>query len=144
LTIRRARPDEAPRLFEVWRGAVAATHDFLAAEDEAAIAILVREDYLPAAALWVAVDDADRPLAFLGMTGDVVDTLFVDPAVHGRGIGRALMAHAAALAGPLRTDVNEQNAGALAFYRRLGFRVVGRSPLDDQGRPYPLLHLSAE
>ena len=28
-----------------------------------------------------------------------------------------------------------------AFYERLGFVVRGRSPTDDAGRPYPLLHL---
>ena len=30
----------------------------------------------------------------------------------------------------------------LTFYRRLGFAVTGRSERDDQGRPYPLLHLA--
>jgi len=43
--------------------------------------------------------------------------------------------------GQLRVDVNEQNAGASAFYESMGFQVAGRSPLDRQGRPYPLLHL---
>ena len=38
-------------------------------------------------------------------------------------------------------DVNEQNPQALGFYRHLGFEQVGRSPLDGQGRPFPLLHL---
>jgi putative acetyltransferase len=37
--------------------------------------------------------------------------------------------------------VNEQNAAALGFYEALGFEVVARSPLDDTGRPYPLLHM---
>ncbi|MGG2473877.1 acetyltransferase, partial [Rhizobium sp. BR5] len=27
------------------------------------------------------------------------------------------------------------------FYRRLGFEPTGRSDLDGQGRPYPLVHL---
>jgi putative acetyltransferase len=38
--------------------------------------------------------------------------------------------------------VNEQNEGACAFYRKLGFRQVGRSELDDSGRPFPILHLA--
>ena len=37
-------------------------------------------------------------------------------------------------------DVNEQNPGAVEFYRRRGFEQVGRSPVDSDGRPFPLLH----
>jgi putative acetyltransferase len=37
--------------------------------------------------------------------------------------------------------VNEQNRSALAFYEHLGFERTGRSPVDGQGRPYPLIHL---
>lgn len=39
-------------------------------------------------------------------------------------------------------DVNEQNTQAVGFYARAGFTVTGRSPVDDEGRPYPLLHLA--
>ena len=139
--IRKARPDDVPRLFEIWHAAVAATHDFVSRADRAEIAAIVRDQYLPAAPLWVAVDEADRPLGFMGMTGATMDSLFIDPAHHGRGIGRAMVDHAKAIAPALSVDVNEQNDGAVAFYRHLGFRQVGRSPVDDSGRPYPLLHL---
>jgi putative acetyltransferase len=37
--------------------------------------------------------------------------------------------------------VNEQNEQAVGFYRRMGFEVVGRSPDDSMGKPYPLLHM---
>ena len=139
--IRGSRADDAPRLFEIWQAAVAATHDFVGAADKAEIADIVREQYLPNAPLWVAVDEADRPLGFMGMTGAVMDSLFIDPAHHGRGIGRAMVEHARSIAPELSVDVNEQNESAVAFYRHLGFRQVGRSPTDDSGRPYPLLHL---
>jgi putative acetyltransferase len=38
-------------------------------------------------------------------------------------------------------DVNEQNPEAARFYEACGFAVVGRSELDDGGRPFPLLHM---
>jgi putative acetyltransferase len=141
--IRKRRPDETERLYAIWHAAVAATHNFLSPEDFRTIAGLVRDHYLPEADLWVAAGEGDEALAFLGMTGAKVDALFVDPARHGQGVGRALMAHAGTLAGPLSMDVNEQNPGALAFYRRLGFAVAGRSETDESGMPYPLLHLVA-
>jgi putative acetyltransferase len=37
--------------------------------------------------------------------------------------------------------VNEQTPAAIAFYRHLGFEPFGRSPVDDSGRPYPLIHM---
>jgi len=139
--IRPSRPDDAPRLFEIWHSAVAATHDFVSPEHRTEIAAIVRDKYLPSTPLWVIVDEADRPLGFMGMTGPMVDSLFIDPANFGRGLGRTLMDHARTLEPDLRVDVNEQNEAALAFYRHLGFEPIGRSPVDDSGRPYPLVHL---
>ena len=43
ISIRPSRPDDYPRTFEIWRGAVVATHDFLTPEDFAAIEALVRD-----------------------------------------------------------------------------------------------------
>lgn len=139
--LRRATPADRPRLLVVWRGAVEATHGFLAARDLAAIARQVEADYLPGADLLVAVDEGDAPVGFLGATGPHIDALFVDPAWHGRGVGRLLVERMGARHPVLTVDVNEQNAGGLRFYERLGFRVRGRSPRDDAGRPYPLLHM---
>ena len=87
------------------------------------------------------MDAEDRPLGFMGLTGSNIDALFIDPAAHRQGIGRALVEHAGRGGGPLTVDVNEQNEGAVGFYLAMGFALAGRSPLDDQGRPYPLLHL---
>jgi putative acetyltransferase len=56
-----------------------------------------------------------------------------------------LVAHAQErLSGAVSVDVNEENAAARSFYEALGFVLVGRSPLDDTGRPHPLLHLRRE
>jgi putative acetyltransferase len=126
---------------EIWCAAVDATHHFLAPQDRAAIEQEVRA-VLPAADLWLAVDAADRPLGFMGLSGAHVDALFVDPAHHGAGLGRALMQHAiAATGGDVTVDVNAENPQAVGFYERLGFVIEGRSPKDGQGRAYPLLHM---
>lgn len=140
--IRRSTPADTGRMFDIWRAAVLATHDFLAPADFDEIEQLVRDQYLPSAEFLVATDDEDRPHAFLGMLETHVDALFVDPAARGQGIGRAMLAHVAADVGPLTVDVNAQNVQAVGFYEHLGFKVTGRSSTDDQGRPYPLLHMA--
>ncbi|WP_252275499.1 acetyltransferase [Pseudomonas subflava] len=139
--IRPSTPSDAPRLYEIWRGAVEATHHFLSAEHLELIAFQVKHQYLPEAGFQVVVDASDRPLAFMGMTGFTIDSLFVDPAFHGKGIGRLLIELARRSHHTLYLDVNEQNPGARTFYERMGFRIVGRSEFDGEGRPYPLLHL---
>ena len=84
----------------------------------------------------------DQPVGFMGLAGEDISALFLEPARRRDGDGSRLVAHAQALRGvPLTVDVNEQNHAAVDFYRTLGFVVVGRSPLDDGGRPFPLLHM---
>jgi len=70
-----------------------------------------------------------------------MEALFIDPACRGKGIGAALVHHGLALHPAMTTDVNEQNPQAIGFYEKLGFVRTGRSALDGQGRPYPLIHL---
>ncbi len=73
--------------------------------------------------------------------GTHMEALFIDPDVRGTGIGRRLLQYGLALHGQLSTDVNMQNSQAVGFYQRMGFVETGRSEVDSQGRPYPLIHL---
>lgn len=100
--------------------------------------------FLPEAPLWVAVTEEDEPVAFMLLTGEHMDALFVDPAVRGCGVGKLLIKHALSLAPRLTTNVNEQNEQAVGFYKKMGFKVTGRSETDDLGKPYPLLNLVHE
>ncbi|HEX2803820.1 MAG TPA: acetyltransferase [Sphingomicrobium sp.] len=127
---------------QIWRDAVDATHGFLSAEDRAAIDAMVANEFLPNADLILAVDEDDHPLGFLVMDGQAIDALFVDPAHHRRGVGTFLLDHALSLAPDATVDASEQATNALPFYLARGFRIVGRSPTDPQGRPYPLIHLA--
>ena len=66
--------------------------------------------------------------------------LFVDAACLGRGTGGALLDEAVDR-GARRVDVNEDNRQAVGFYLHMGFTVSGRSPSDDLGLPFPILHM---
>lgn len=140
IMIRSSRPNEGERVIEIWRGAVDATHDFLSTEDRHAIDAMVC-DFLPHVPLWLAVDSDDYPQAFMLIEGGHMQALFVDPACRGSGMGAALVRHGLALHPRMTTDVNEQNGQAVGFYEKMGFKRMGRSPFDDQGKPYPLIHL---
>ncbi len=139
--IRPLQHDDLPALLVIWEQSVRATHAFLSEQDIQALLPIVRDQALPHLEVWVANDDADAPIGFMGLDGNKVEALFVSPTRFRQGGGRQLLAHARALKGTLELDVNEQNPRAVAFYLAMGFVVSGRSPVDGQGNPFPLLHL---
>ncbi|CNI96475.1 MULTISPECIES: GNAT family N-acetyltransferase [Yersinia] len=139
--IRRAIPADIPRLIDIWESAVRKTHLFLTEADIQFYLPQVRDIYLPALEVWL-FENTEGTVGLIGLDGRKVEMLFVDPALHSRGIGKALLAHAQHLKGKLSVDVNEQNPAALAFYLHCGFVKIGRSELDGQGKPFPLIHLA--
>ena len=140
VTLRMSTAADGNRMVEIWRSAVDATHDFVTAEDLAAIDIQVRE-FLPHSAMWLAIDADGSPVAFMGLTDANMDALFVHADARGQGVGRALVSFALEMHPVLTTQVNEQNGQAVGFYERTGFATFARVETDEDGRPYPLLHM---
>lgn len=138
------RPDhgssEYPQLVAIWRSAVLATHDFLASEDFTRIESMLASAYFPMVDLIVA-EVAGEAVGFAGVASGNLEMLFVHDSFRGKGIGSALLGEAIDSHGVTRVDVNEQNLGAHRFYLTQGFRQVGRSELDGEGKPYPILHM---
>ena len=86
IAIRQLRgPEEYPRLVQVWRSAVEATHDFLAEEHRASIEGRLAAEYFPHVVLTVA-DREGVPVGFAGTVGGNLEMLFVEAAHRGRGI----------------------------------------------------------
>ena len=133
-------PSEYARLVEIWRSAVRATHDFLADEDFTRIESNLASSYFPAVSLVVAERDG-RLIGFAGAGDGNLEMLFVSDEARGTGVGTLLLEDVIKRFAVTRVDVNEQNAGAHGFYRSRGFTQTGRSELDGDGRPYPILHL---
>lgn len=140
--IRPSTPTDRDALLDIWLRSVRVTHTFLSESDIEGLLPAVR-DYLssPGSELWTLCSDPEVPIGFMGLAGNNVESLFVAPEHARRGGGRLLLEHARKLKGPLRVDVNEQNPEAVRFYEANGFHLIGRSPVDDAGRPFPLLHL---
>ena len=88
-TIREACPDDVSALVELWLRSVRATHTFLSEEDVQFFLPLVREslgsDQLE---LWVLSEDAETLIGFMGLSGNSLEAMFLDPehlrAGHGK------------------------------------------------------------
>ncbi|WP_020407454.1 GNAT family N-acetyltransferase [Hahella ganghwensis] len=133
------------QLIQVWEASVRATHDFLAEEDIQYLKPLILEQYFDLVDLWCVRGDSHeqgRILGFCGVAEGSLEMLFVSPECRGQGIGSALCGHAVRVLGVVKVDVNEQNPQAKGFYESLGFRIVSKSPVDGQGKPYPILHMA--
>jgi len=134
-------PAEYPQLAQLWEASVRATHDFLPDSYITVLRELVENRYL-SAVLLLCCRDADGQLTgFAGVAMGKVEMLFIAPEYRGQGVGKALLSYAVEQLQAEELDVNEQNPQALGFYLKQGFEVIGRSPEDGMGQPYPLLHL---
>jgi ribosomal protein S18 acetylase RimI-like enzyme len=85
--------------------------------------------------VWVA-EVGGKVVGVLGIEDGsevLIARLVVDPALMGRGIGRALARHALALAGrrSVRVGTAAANAPALALYASLGFEPAGERTVGD-------------
>jgi len=141
IKLRKYTDKDEAAVVDVWCRSVDATHHFLSDHDRKEIESEVIE-FLPKRPLMLAVNTLDRPIGFMFVHEGHMEALFIDPDFRGCGVGRKLVEYALTENPKLTTDVNEQNEQAVGFYKRLGFEETGRSPRDDQGRAYPLIHMS--
>ncbi|MEM8661268.1 MAG: GNAT family N-acetyltransferase [Pseudomonadota bacterium] len=132
--------DRYPELIEVWEASVRATHHFLSEEYINELKPLILERYLDAVELRQG-SVAGQLVGFLGVADTTIEMLFVRPDFFGKGVGTMLVEYAIAHFGVTKVDVNEQNPDAIAFYKKMGFALSGRSELDGQGNPFPLVHM---
>jgi putative acetyltransferase len=128
------------RLADIWLEASRIGHPFLTETDLTGQLAKVRDIYLPQAENWVAEIDG-RPAGFIGLIDSFIGGLFVDPATHGHGLGKALVLHAAKLKGSLDVEVYADNEAAVAFYNRIGFAETLRHDQDDEGRPLKVIRM---
>ncbi|WP_421238082.1 acetyltransferase [Aeromonas jandaei] len=138
-TVTRA---DYPALIALWEASVRATHHFLPEAEILALKPLILEHYFDAVTLHCARTEEGHIAGFSGVHEGKLEMLFVAPEARGGGVGRLLVQHAISQCDATLVDVNEQNEQAVGFYQKMGFAVTGRSPLDGQGKPYPLLHMA--
>lgn len=141
MKIEPAVPSYFERLVAIWESSVRATHHFLQESDIAALRPLLLNSYLPNLNVVIARDETGAIHGFLGVDANRIEMLFVDDASRGKGVGSLLLRYAIDHFGANEVDVNEQNPQGVGFYQHRGFVQIGRSELDGQGNPFPLLHM---
>ncbi|MBY8606042.1 MAG: GNAT family N-acetyltransferase [Burkholderia sp.] len=135
IEIRAYEASDLHTLSAIWFDASLLAHPFLGEARLREQRTLIEKVYLPDAETWVACR-AGEPVGFIGLLDASIGGLFVAPAMHGHGIGRALVEHALALKGTLDLEVYADNLDARAFYARLGFDEISRRDEDDEGLPF--------
>ncbi len=140
INIVKGTKNDFKRLSVIWENAVKATHDFLDNEDFVYYQSRIT-DYFDMVDIYVYKNENGKTIGFMGISDSMVEMLFVDAAFRGCGVGRKLLGYAIDNLNVYKLDVTEQNTQALDFYIHMGFRIIGRSPTDNEGKPYPLLHL---
>ena len=128
-------------LIDIWESSVRATHDFLPEETIEELKPLILKHYFDAVELRSFRNERNKIVGFIGVADSNIEMLFVEPGHFGQKIGRRLTEFAIDNLNALKVDVNEQNPKAIGFYERIGFIKCGRSELDGQGNPYPLIHM---
>lgn len=141
IVITPVQPTEYTKLISIWESSVRATHHFLTKEAIERLKPLVLSEYLPMVTLFCSRNNKQQITGFAGVNENRLEMLFIDPDYRGQGIGKALLRYAIEQFNVNELDVNEQNPQAVGFYQHQGFKITGRSPLDGQGQPYPLLHM---
>lgn len=141
MKIESVNTEDFPELLSVWENSVRATHDFITEDDIAFFKPIIIEQAFPNVTLKCIKDEQKAILGFVGVHDSKIEMLFILDAARGEGIGKALLNYAVEQLDASKVDVNEQNPLAVGFYKHLGFKVASRSPLDDMGKPFPILHM---
>lgn len=124
----------------IWEKSVLSTHDFLTAADFKEIKELVSTINFNDLQVFCLANE-NGVIGFIGVSDRKVEMLFLDPKYFGQGLGQKLLKFAVTELKADKVDVNEQNAKALKFYQKFGFKTFERTDQDDQGRNYPLLKM---
>ena len=138
--IQPATGTQYPELIKLWEKSVRATHDFITEADIQHYKPLILEQYFDQLDLFCKTENNEIQ-GFIGLEGQLIQMLFIDPSVRGLGIGKALVDFAVQTYGANMVDVNEQNNQAVGFYSHIGFKTVERFDQDAAGKPYPILSM---
>ena len=128
-----------PVLVDIWEQSIRTTHHFLPEDYLQRIKSLL-PTILPHVKIYVWRDE-NTIKGFAGVSVHKMEMLFIHPAYFHQKLGSQLTKFCIYSLNVDEVDVNEQNVTAIHFYKRMGYQLIGRDEVDNQGRPFPILHL---
>ena len=82
-------------LIQLWEASVRSTHHFLTEVDIQYYKPLIRNEYFRAVELYIIRDrKTEQITAFMGLSDELIEMLFVHPAQQGKGLGKTLLEYA--------------------------------------------------
>lgn len=139
--IRPFNSSDTDAVMQAWHKASALAHPFLSDDLIAKADALIRNTFLPMADTSV-IEQEGQVVGFIALLGHQVGGLFLDPAYHRCGLGKALMDHAAQNHPVLELEVFRDNAIGRGFYATYGFEELEEKIDDFSGLPVLRLHYS--
>jgi putative acetyltransferase len=121
--IRQYKELDLEAVLDSWEVATRLAHEFMTDDFIAQERKNVAEIYMPNTDTWVAEIDGEVQ-GFIALMGNEVGAIFLQPACHGKGIGKVLMDKAQEIHGDLEVEVFQANSLGRSFYSKYGFEQL--------------------
>ena len=136
--IRAYESGDTNGILDVWFQASLIAHPFLHDSFLEQERENIQQIYLPNTQTWVFQEE-NKVVGFISMMKNEIGAIFVSPAHHRKGIGRALLDLVKPMHPSLEVEVFKANNIGRAFYEKNGFQLMKEHIHDATG--HPLLRL---
>lgn len=132
--IRKAAADDTQAMLQIWLDASIQAHDFIPAAFWQNQLISMRDTYLPLAENYV-IEDNNAVMGFASLLWPdaFLAALFVAPEQQSYGYGSALLDFLKQQRRELHLSVYAENAPAVSFYQKHGFKVISQGIDENTG-----------
>lgn len=132
-TIRILKNEEIDRVMEIWKLSTIKAHSFIEKKYWEDNYDVVKNVYIPMAETFV-YEDCEEVKGFISIiNNEFIGALFVDIDSQGSGIGSKLIDYVNNKYKRLELAVYKENAGAVEFYKKKGFKVITEQANEDSG-----------
>ena len=142
MKIRHYIESDLKAVLSSWETATRLAHPFMTDDFIAQEKKNVAEIYLPNTDTWV-VEIEGNVEGFIALMGNEVGAIFLQPAFHGKGAGKALMDKAQDLHGSLEVEVFKENLIGRKFYSQYGFKQLEEKSHEPSGQKVLRLKFTA-